>query len=219
MADNYLEQRMEDMRSGKLHKTTISSASLQNKKTCHFSFPERKVLILGDYSEMMISVIRAFQKTGSKVAVMMPDLLNGKKIASEEGVRFYPVEINDVECGEHSLTNLLTSWRNVDIIISCLSAYDSIMPAIISTWITHKNNFPYNSAYGGRLIIIGNSTASLSTTEEKELGNLGITVNSIKISSFPLRPDSLPVVGRLCLIVSLPDSSFINHLEITHPFL
>ncbi|MBD5355441.1 MAG: SDR family oxidoreductase [Bacteroides sp.] len=129
MADNYLEQRMEDMRSGKLsaslsHATSSTygswhaSSQTNRKGFLQVAFPARRVLVTGGVNGIGLAIVRAYLRIGCKVAVFDIDKENGELLAKNEGIRFYHVNLADAENVEESFLNLLHAWRDVDIIVN-----------------------------------------------------------------------------------------------------
>lgn len=115
MADNYLEKKMEELRSGKLAvKSGIpgirpGALRVAVAEGCHGAAKE-KVLEL--------------RKKRCRVAVFDSDEEEGRKMAYENGIRFHHVDLNDAEAIAKETVALLKAWRGVDVIIgdneSCL---------------------------------------------------------------------------------------------------
>lgn len=185
MADNYLEHRMEDLRSGKLRPATLSpSGSTPRKDYLQVPFPPRRVLVTGGAKGIGLAITRAFHRAGCKVAVFDIDKESGEQLAKNEGIRFYHVDLCDSECVEKAFLNLLHAWRDVDIIInnagishfeplieSNLDNFDKIIdtnlrPVFILArlWAIHKKKYPIPSEYGGRMVNISSSRHLQSET-------------------------------------------------------
>lgn len=136
MADNYLEQRMEDMRSGKLSaslstpggsnsgsmhassQTNRNSMQTNRKGFLQVAFPARRVLVTGGANGIGLGIVRAYLRAGCKVAVFDIDKKKGEQLAKNEGIRFYHVDLTDAEKVEKAFLNLLHAWRDVDIIVN-----------------------------------------------------------------------------------------------------
>lgn len=178
MADNYLENRMEDLRSGKLRSTSPTpSGSTYRKGYLQVPFPPRRVLVTGGAKGIGLAITRAFLHAGCKVAVFDIEKELGEQLAKNEGCRFYHINLCDVESLEKGFLNLLQAWRDVDIIINNagISYFEPLTDGnidnfdrIINTnlrptyilarlWAIHKKKFPTPSEYGGRMINISSS--------------------------------------------------------------
>lgn len=177
MADNFLERRMEDLRSGRITSSTSSRNEKPRKGYLQIPFPPRRVLVTGGANGIGLAVIRAFLHIGCKVAVIDRDEEAGKQLAKTEGIRFYPIDLMDVEATEKAIDDILKAWHDIDIIIS--NAGISTFKPLIESSITefqyiidinlrpayviarklaiHRKNLPYPNTYGGRVILISST--------------------------------------------------------------
>lgn len=179
MADNYLERRMEDMRSGKLqsHIAAKRTVAPMKKGYLHIPFPPRRVLVTGGAHGIGLAIVRAFLKADCKVAVFDSDKEAGEKLAAEEGVRFYNVDVADSDAIKSAFSNLIDAWLDIDIIVSnagvstfkpitdcSIEEFKHILdinltPAFIlaKAWAEHRDRFPLPNPFGGRMIIISST--------------------------------------------------------------
>ena len=180
MADNYLERRMEDMRNGRLqnYKTSNRPGSAPMKKGyLHIPFPPRRVLVTGGAHGIGLAIARAFLKADCKVAVFDRDMEAGEKLANEEGVRFYQVDVSDSKALQSAFDNLIKAWLDIDIIISNAGVGDfkpltecsiedfkrvldiNLTPAFIlaKLWATHRSTLPLPNPFGGRMVIVSST--------------------------------------------------------------
>ncbi len=185
MADNYLEQKMEDMRSGKLRSSSSPTPSgAPRKGVLQIPFPPRRVLVTGGANGIGLAIARAYLNAGCKVAVFDIDKERGQQLAQNEGVRFYHVDLSDAKKIEESFLNLLHAWRDVDIIVNdagissfyplaegTLDDFDRIINTnmrpiyiLARLWAIHKKKFPIPSDYGGRMINISSTRHIQSET-------------------------------------------------------
>lgn len=199
MADNYLEQRMEDFRSGKLSSTNRQMAvNSLRKNGLNIQFPPRKVLVTGGANGIGLAIVRAFLKAGCKVAVIDKDEESGERLAHNEGVRYYNVDLSEREALENALSNLFSAWKDLDIVVSNagISTFQPLVESdpdmfdkIINTnlrptyiiaraWARHRKKFPIPNDFGGRLITIS-STRHL----QSEKGTEGYSASKGAIAS------------------------------------
>lgn len=185
MADNYLEQRMEDLRSGKLNRdTTTYGRPTARRGYLQVAFPPRRVLVTGGANGIGLAVARAYLRAGCKVAVFDIDREAGEALARNEGARFYDVDVSDAGKLEEAFLNLLKAWRDIDIIVSNAgistflpltegdAAYfdrvidTNLRPAYILArlWAAHRRRFPIPTDFGGRMINISSTRHLQSET-------------------------------------------------------
>ena len=108
MADNYLERRMEELRSGKLAvKKAIPGI---NRKA-------PRVLIAGGCHGLAREKALEFRRQGCRVAVFDSDEASGKQMAHDHGIRFHRVDICDENALRNEMPSLLSAWRGVDIVV------------------------------------------------------------------------------------------------------
>lgn len=161
MADNYLENKMEQLRSGKLNADIRRAAVKPRKGMWQIAFPSRRVLLAISDSAITDSLIREYLKLDCKVAILENDKTRGERLAHDCGIRLYNIAPHSQKDEiAKAFENLMHAWKDVDIII-CDSALSYI---IMNLWKEHKTRFPFPSSYGGRLIIIDNSTSPLQNS-------------------------------------------------------
>lgn len=94
MADNYLENRMEEYRSGRLARHSRSTASMRSPRKDNqlvISYPSMTVLIISDVIDGFVSeTVAAFCRVGCRVALLTDDYKVGKEVAQSTGARYYP---------------------------------------------------------------------------------------------------------------------------------
>lgn len=108
MADNYLERRMEELRSGRLGvKGGVPGIRPGGQR----------VLVVGGTKGEALEKVFEFRKKGNRVAVFDSDEKEGKRMAYENGIRFHRVDLSDEESIAKETDALLKAWRGIDIVI------------------------------------------------------------------------------------------------------
>lgn len=225
MADNYLERKMEELRSGRLSQGLSQRATTPRRGgMLQVPFPPKRVLVVGASCGVGAVICRKYQSAGCKVAMFDADREAGERLAHDAGIRFHPVDLDDEKDVEMAFGNLMAAWRDIDIIISATE--NAPLRLIAKLWAAHRRKFPIPTEYGGRLITITQSSGEnelLSTT----LSAFGITVNNININGFTTLDkikeengktslDELQATSaRLCLFLSLPSNRLINGTNIS----
>lgn len=93
MADNYLENKMEEHRrspSGVLPRRY--SPLGQRRGTASFRFGERNIIVSGCASapDLAAAVVKALGETGSHVAFLWEDIMRGSRLAQATATRHFP---------------------------------------------------------------------------------------------------------------------------------
>lgn len=136
MADNYLERRMEDLRSGRIgaaarHRT---GAPAKSRHTLSVTFPEMRILVADGLSDLGKAIIKAFRSVGMKVAFCAPEQHEGNLFAQESGARYCPV----AEMAQ-ALPGLEKAWGGIDLAVAagrdekkviCREAHDGLPPTL-----------------------------------------------------------------------------------------
>ncbi len=108
MADNYLERRMEELRSGRL---AIKKAIPGIKPKA------RRILMAGGCHGIAREKALEYRKSGCRVAIFDSDEVVGKQLAHDHGIRFHRVNLEDESAVSNEMLSLLSTWRGVDIIV------------------------------------------------------------------------------------------------------
>lgn len=116
MADNYLERRMEDYRSGKLSSMRMTSAIVKRP-----SMTLRTYVIGGD-TELGVKYIKKFRASNWRVAFNDADLKSGRQLAQATGAQHHPVSADNAEAMLGSLKKVIELWGAVDLVVNCVNA-------------------------------------------------------------------------------------------------
>ena len=144
MADNYLENRMEELRSGRL---AIKKAIPGIKPKA------RRVVVAGGCSGLAREKALEFRKMGCRVAVFDSDEVSGRQMAHDHGIRFHRVDIEDESAVSHEMLSLLPVWRGIDTIVG-REDICNILNKNISNW---KESLPIADKSDIEIVIINNA--------------------------------------------------------------
>lgn len=91
MADNYLENKMEEHRRG----TYTPSRSASSKARPGFVSVEtgvQRILVTGYNEQVLATLARLFVGTGSRIGWMCPDIKRGREVAQQLGIVHLPFD-------------------------------------------------------------------------------------------------------------------------------
>lgn len=152
MADNYLEKRMEDLRSGRLSPLKGNPNSSVSNKIL-FSFPSKRIIILDGLCEEGYIIGESFRRIGCKVAFISSRITEGQEKfnnkVSAAGYISCIADTPEILC--QSLNHILSQWRGVDLIIDFDSALAEDSLSTIIDYLSHK---PAPGSYIRRIITI-----------------------------------------------------------------
>lgn len=141
MADNYLEKRMEELRSGKLAvKGGIPGIKPGSKR----------VVVVGGTSGEARERVLEYRKEGCRVAVFDSDEKAGRRMAYENGVRFHHVSLDDMKAIGREIEKLLKAWRDIDMIAGEAN-YCSVIGKIVKEW---RNSLPIPDNSEVKIVIL-----------------------------------------------------------------
>lgn len=141
MADNYLERRMEELRSGRL----AVKGGIPGIRPGAL----RVVVAGGCYGAAKEKVLE-LRKKGYRVAIFDSDEKEGKRMAYENGIRFHQVDLKDADAIRKETESLLKVWRGVDVIIGDMDLSQSLSKAV-KIW---KESLPIPDNSETRIVIL-----------------------------------------------------------------
>ncbi|MBO4954941.1 MAG: hypothetical protein J6C77_00875 [Muribaculaceae bacterium] len=106
MADNYLERRMEDYRSGRLS----APANVTPTST-------RRVFIIGTDFDRIADLVRQYRLSGCRTAFTCIDAKRGMALAQSTGSQCHHLRVLDNASLDHSLAYISRHWGGIDEII------------------------------------------------------------------------------------------------------
>lgn len=129
MADNYLERRMEELRSGKL---AVKKAIPGIRKKA------RRIVVAGGCHGKALDKALQYRREGHRVAIFDKDEQTGKRLAHDHGIRFHRVDIEDESAMKKEMQSLLSAWRDIDTVVGTNDLTETL-GMIARKW---KENFP-----------------------------------------------------------------------------
>lgn len=120
MADNYLENKMDEYRSGKLtarSRTVHRVADRRNPGDFTLSFPLMRVVIFGGSIWFVEIVSKLFRQIESRVAICHTDSKQCTPLAQKHGLRYYPFDPDCCEKRMSVIDDLDSRWGGVDVVI------------------------------------------------------------------------------------------------------
>ncbi len=119
MADNYLERKMEEYRSGALKKTKKHLSPTGNRPgKLTIDFPSRRVYVTGGASGIGAAIVKAFCDAGCRVAFCDKDYDKGTKTAQRCGAQFHPIDVTDSNALKGSLSKVINAWGAIDVVVN-----------------------------------------------------------------------------------------------------
>lgn len=116
MADNYLEKRMDDYRSGRLapgRRRSSPGGNRANPGNLCINYPDMSLLVVsGQMSELASEIVRMGIAAGIRVAVMSDNRQAASTLAQQAGARMY---LSSSTVGVN--TDLIRHWGGVDVIL------------------------------------------------------------------------------------------------------
>ncbi len=215
MADNYLERKMEQLRS---QRTSGGIKSQLNRVGLGWTLPKLRVVVVGDSTSLSIAVARAYVAAGCRVTLIERENDAAKKLA-REGVRFSIADsMADIDV-KNAIAETFKEWREIDLVIFCGSGVH--LDSVRESMHAHYSRFPRISEYPPRFIFLIRSPEEIDTVSEKMSVKSYIPVISYNriilttATGTEIRPAKGDDVARLCLFLSLPDSDFIHKADIS----
>ena len=141
MADNYLERRMEELRSGKL---AVKKAIPGIRKKA------RRIVVAGGCHGKALDKALQYRREGHRVAIFDKDEQTGKRLAHDHGIRFHHVDIEDESAMKKEMQSLLSAWRDVDTVVG-KEHECALIGATITKW---KESLPISDKSEVLIVII-----------------------------------------------------------------
>lgn len=152
MADNYLENKMDDYRRGVTAKTSRRSHSCAAAISSPISLPPHNIILFISTPGLLSAILDVFHGIpGMKVAFAATDAREGNKLAQSTGSMFVPVRQLDAAAAEQLHKEATRRWSTVDVIMTdcpdcvhsaCITAAGAIASApktIVFNFFAHSD--------------------------------------------------------------------------------
>lgn len=200
MADNYLERRMEEYRSGKLTRQgsrRVAGFSAPKDKIL-VDFPQRTVIVAGNPDVVSEVVVRSFIAAGCNTAFCCGDMRKGQLLAQATGARFYRLE----STSDHGLTDIVgdvtAHWNAPDTLVVIGDKVKAVLESLPET----DGLTDVLDSDNGRLIVI--TDMPISSVDIYGAGKC----YGIKLSDFD--PRSASLASSLCICFCQPCGRFLS---------
>lgn len=209
MADNYLEKKMEDLRSGRL---TQMSRAAARRGAWSLNYPCRRVLVTDGACAIGRAVIDEFCRAACKVAFCDTDEERGRATAYATGARFIYGDMRDAAVVAAAVADLGRAWRDIDVVVNTAAGDDGTLLSLLAeNMASLRRSLPYPNDFGGRVIDITGKECGDMENARSVLSGHRITVNRIVIKNSDV---SAGGVAQLCVFLSAPGIGFINGVVI-----
>lgn len=119
MADNYLENKMEEHRRAQASgRPAQSYKGATRRQIFNEHFERRRIFVCDGLSERGQAIVRRLSESGARVAFTGADRRAGTALAQSSGARFYTVEAVSATSVREALGALGEVWGGVDVIVS-----------------------------------------------------------------------------------------------------
>lgn len=204
MADNYLEKKMEELRSPKQR---LSSAEPSKRSRLPWALPQLRVAVVNGCSAEGVAVAELFAGAGLRVTAIDPRRDAGKQMASLLGIRYAEADTSSPESLRTALDSTLRAWRDIDAVI-CLDMPKHLLTTVAGALSDYRRIFPRISSYESRIILVTAGAADRETAGALEMeGNI--------IQEIVAEEDTAPdTSARLCLFLALPVNSSLHRITV-----
>lgn len=202
MADNYLEKRMEEYRSGKSgiprRKLTPSG---KKPGEVSFSLGVRRVFVTGGASGIGREVVKAYCDAGCRVAFCDVDEKRGTATAQAVGARFIPLDVADAPALERCVAQLFHDWGDIDIVVNNVGI-GMFRPFVDTT----LEDFDRVMAVNIRPIFIVSRAMALHRASQAVMNTYGRIINIASTRALQSEADTIAYSASKGAIVSMTHS-------------
>lgn len=124
MADNYLENRMEEYRSGRLasrSRTSVSMRAPRKNNQLTLTYPPMSVIVFAlELDDFVAATVAALAGVGCKVAFTAQDAKESNLLAQRTGSRYYPGD----KTVDYIIDDVTKRWTAPDVVVSFVPLMD-----------------------------------------------------------------------------------------------
>lgn len=146
MADNYLEKKMEELRSGRLGTTKTTGHSARPRNVLSFPFRELRVLVVFGKRKHIAQYAEAFRNHGCRLAAFGETDPVLTDLGPDHGIRLY--NLCHTEAGA-AFASLVKAWRDIDVVVM-LDENAEVRELLEA----HRTSIPYPNDWGMPVITV-----------------------------------------------------------------
>lgn len=175
MADNYLENKMEEHRRGAAAPVRRYSPTGQLRGTLTLKFPVRRVMVAGNSTPLHAAAVEALSSAGCQTAFCDTDAGRGTELARRTASRFYPVKTLNAADVSEAINSYADLRGDIDVVIVSVTEAEAVASAL--GCIRRRAAAP--NPYGGRFIVIGDAALYDLSAVAGIIEPLGMTVTGV----------------------------------------
>lgn len=213
MADNYLENKMEEYRAGKLGRRSHRPLGAPSRREGELvvKYPRLRVYVTGGAGGIGREIVKAFREIDCRVAFCDTNRKEGTAFSQECGARFYPLDVTDTTALERSLADVAGAWGDIDVIVNNVGVGDfkplstleldawqrvidtNLRPVMLTARFIarHRQALSEANPFGGRIINICSTRYIMSETGTEAYsatkGAIASLTHALMMSLAPLR--------------------------------
>lgn len=157
MADNYLERKMEELRSGKIGTTPTRHYAVKRNQLV-YPYKTLRVLIASDQRRFLRQYADVFRIHEGRIAIFNTCPESETDLGDSHGCRYQEISIADYE---DAFSNLIKAWRDIDVVIML----DPI-PGLQALLCKHVESVPYPNEWGMPVLEVGNGILTRHSTPD-----------------------------------------------------
>ncbi|MDE6494707.1 MAG: SDR family oxidoreductase [Duncaniella sp.] len=213
MADNYLENKMEEYRAGKLGRRSPRPVVSPQRREGELvvKYPRLRVYVTGGADGIGREIVKSFREIDCRVAFCDINTKAGTALAQDCGARFYPLDVSDSAALERSLADVAGAWGDIDVIVNNVGVGDfkplptlaiDALPRVIDTNLRpvmltarfiarHRQAMTEANPFGGRIVNICSTRCMMSEAGTEAYsatkGAVASLTHALMMSLAPLR--------------------------------
>lgn len=157
MADNYLERKMEELRSGKIGATPTRQYMVKRNQLV-YPYKTLRVLIAADKWRFLRQYADVFRIHEGRIAIFNTCPESETDLGDSHGCRYQEISSTG---HEDAFRNLINAWRDIDVVVML----DTI-PELQTLLSRHAESIPYPNVWGMPILEVGNVILARHSTPE-----------------------------------------------------